>query len=306
MGSQSLSSDDRRNNWLVRFLQVQQASDKQVNRVLNEALEDLNAKLATLDGKPGIGAATRRAQLVGNRGVINSVLSLLYKKLGDIVRSGQAQAASSASAAERAEAAQVLMILVPDPAKRKVLQKSLEQTAIRNIQSTMTRVLQTQQPLSKRIYRSQKNTQVRVNRIVNSHLAQGSSAEDMAKDLRRLFNPKVPGGVSYAAKRLARTEINNAFHAQSISDMQDRPWIDQVRWNLSKSHPVKQPHDACDDYARIGLFPPDHVPPKPHPNCFCYVTPDLPDINTLTNDFLAGKFNAWIAANTEDGLRRSA
>jgi len=71
--------------------------------------------------------------------------------------------------------------------------------------------------------------------------------------------------VGYAAKRLARTEINNAFHAQAIADVQEKPWVEHVTWHLSKMHkPI--PGDLCETYDG-QQFSTDLVPLKPHPQC---------------------------------------
>lgn len=300
MANQSLSEKE---NWLLRFLAVQKASDAQVAAVLQAALDSLDKHLSSIEAKPGVGAAVRRAQLLGNRGVITMVLSSLYKNLGDVVREGQANAAQAATEAELYSASKIYDRIIEDPAKRDVLKRSLEQTSRRNIQVTVTRMTESQRPLSKRLYRSQAISKGQVSKVINNHLAKGSSAADMAKDLRAFFNPKVPGGVSFRAQTLARTEINNAFHAQAAADMADRPWVNQCRWHLSGSHKVP---DECNAYASTALFPVDSVPKKPHPNCLCYITPDLPDVETVINDYLAGKYNSWLAEHTDDGLRRSA
>jgi len=300
MASRSLSE---KQNWLLRFMAVQKASDAQVAAALQVALDSLDGHLRRIEAKPGVGAATRRAQLLGNRGAITMVLGALYKRLGLVVREGQMNAAQAATEAEIYSSAKIYDVIIDDAEKRRLLQRSLEQSARRNIQVTMTRMNVSEQPLSKRLYRSEAMAKGQISRTINNHLARGSSAADLAKDVRGFFNPKVPGGVSYAASRLARTEINNAFHAQAMADVADRPWVNQVRWHLSGSHKVP---DECNTYANTGLFPADNVPKKPHPNCFCYFTPELPDVETVINDYLAGKYNSWLAESTDDGLRRSA
>lgn len=302
--AKSYQSD--RENWLVRFLGVQSEADAKLNQALKDALDSISAALRGLEGKPGVGAATRRTQLLGNQGVITRVLNILYNKAGVIIRSGQSDAAGAATLAELKESRKILWVIEKDADKRAVLERSLEQSSRRNVQTMMTRILNPEQPLSKRIYNSKALVRGQVSRAVNTHLAKGSSAEELSRDVRQFFDPKVAGGVNAAARRLARTEINNAFHAQSIADMQDRPWVNNIRWNLSKSHPAKQAYDKCDEYARIGLFPPENVPPKPHPNCLCFVVPEMPDIETAMNEYLAGNYNSWIADNMDDDLRRSA
>lgn len=302
--ARSYQSD--RENWLVRYLSVQKIFDGHVTSALIEAMNSAEKATMALEAKTGVGAAVRRTQLLRARAAISDVLASLYGRIGEIVRSGQKEAASAALLAELDSAKRILEVIEKDAAKRKILERSLDQSARRNVQTMMTRILGTQKPLSKRLYQSRALSNGQISKVINNHLARGSSAAELAKDVKEFFNPGVPGGASSRARTLARTEINNAFHAQSIADMQDRPWVNNVKWNLSKSHPAKQPYDKCDEYARIGLFPPEHIPPKPHPNCLCFVVPDLPDINSVINDYLAGKYDSWIAENMDDDMRRSA
>ena len=86
--------------------------------------------------------------------------------------------------------------------------------------------------------------------------------------------------------RLARSELNNAFHSRQIAAAQ-KPWVLGVKWNLSKSHPRK---DECDRYATEnahqlgrGVFPKSDVPSKPHPHCLCFMTYEMQD----EDDFVA-------------------
>ena len=103
----------------------------------------------------------------------------------------------------------------------------------------------------------------------------------------------MPGGVSYAAMRLGRTELNNAFHAQSIFDSQETPWVEQMRWHLSKRH-EHDPGDECETYAAQATFRKEDVPEKPHPNCRCFVTPELPDYDQFEQSLLAGHYDPYL------------
>jgi hypothetical protein len=163
---------------------------------------------------------------------------------------------------------------------------------MRNIESTITHVLETEKPLSARVYKTAALANGQVSQAINRSLARGDSAQKLAKSVRALIDPDVPGGVSYAAKRLGRTEINNAFHAQSIHDAQLAPWVQEMRWHLSKVH---EPQGCvCETYAVYGLFPIEHVPEKPHPNCRCYVTPELPAYDNFENALLSGQFDDFL------------
>lgn len=289
----SLSPDNNR-HWLLRYVRLQQASDRRVETALRGALDSASDALSALEGKPGVSAAVRRAQLLGNRGVLSKVLRELYRELGDIIQADQMDAAALASQLLYEDEKNIWRVIEPDPDKRQALEDGLEAKARRNVQTMMTKVLGLNKPLSTRIYKSEALANGSINRVVSQHLARGSSAAELAKSVTGFFNPKIPGGVSSSAKRLARTEINNAFHAQSRADVAERPWIDSVRWNLSKSHPDSQQECACDRYAYIGTFSADDVPDKPHPNCLCYVTPVIRDFAEIFEEYKSGKFGNFL------------
>lgn len=138
--------------------------------------------------------------------------------------------------------------------------------------------------LSNLVYKNQQRSIKQVNRLITNGLKDGLTHKELSKLVLKHINPNVPGGPKYAARRLARTEINNAFHRTSNDLYKNQPWITAVKWNLSGSHP-KGRSDACDTYAKSshfsgggrGVFRPGEVPGKPHPQCMCYVTPIVMD-----------------------------
>jgi hypothetical protein len=140
--------------------------------------------------------------------------------------------------------------------------------------------------LSTRVYKNAALSSGAVERQIRASIIQGENARQLAKRVEQFVSAKTPGGVSYAALRLARTELNNAFHEQQ--KMQgDAPWVKSIKWNTSRSHPKK---DSCDDLATQnlhglgrGCYPADAVPDKPHPQCLCFTT-----FNTISEkDMLA-------------------
>lgn len=152
-------------------------------------------------------------------------------------------------------------------------------------------------PLAERIYANGLIGVKQVARIVERELVLQRSAKEIAKQVRHLYDPNVPGGQSYAAKRLARTEINNAHHSTSIMHSKDRPWIVGMKWNLSSSHPRP---DDCDDYAKKdhyrlgpGVYKKGDTPRKPHPQCLCYLTHLQVDEDAFINSLVAGKYDPW-------------
>jgi hypothetical protein len=118
--------------------------------------------------------------------------------------------------------------------------------------------------LSQRIYRNSQAGVMAVGTIVDRGLALQLSAREIAAQVRGYYHPSVPGGASYAAMRLARTEINNAHHDTTIRVSKERPWVKGYKWNLSGSHPRP---DICNTYADKEVFSTANVPNKPHPQC---------------------------------------
>lgn len=152
-------------------------------------------------------------------------------------------------------------------------------------------------PLSSAVYKTQALATGLVNRRVTQGLLLGHGHKRIADSVRDLIRPDVKGGVSYAAHRLARTELNNAFKTAQEARYADEPWTTGMRWNLSKSHPRL---DECNLYATEdahdlgpGVYPVGERPHS-HPNCLCYLTPEQVDEDTFVDNFIAGEYNTFI------------
>jgi hypothetical protein len=96
--------------------------------------------------------------------------------------------------------------------------------------------------------------------------------------------------------RLGRSETLNAYHTTAVRKYQQTPWVEKVRWTLSGSHPRP---DECNEFAeggnlRNGLWSPDQVPGKPHPNCLCYIEPVTMNLDAYAKKFKAGEFDDYI------------
>lgn len=152
--------------------------------------------------------------------------------------------------------------------------------------------------LADRIYRNGKATVMQVGKIIEQGLALQQSARQIAAQVRGHFDPNVRGGTSYAAMRLARTEINNAHHDTTVRLTKPAPWVLGYRWNLSSSHPRPDPCDAYagDDHSNMGpgVFAKGDVPPKPHPQCLCYLSMVQPDRKQFTNSLANGEYDNYL------------
>lgn len=157
-------------------------------------------------------------------------------------------------------------------------------------------------PLSAQVYKAQALSNDWIGREINRSLLLGEGRDKLAKRVTNLIRPDVPGGVSYAAKRVARTELNNAFHTTQIDQRSKEPWTQGMRWILSGSH-VKP--DECNVYAQSvhyvgggqGVFRVGQVPGKPHPNCLCYLETVQISEKEMVDQFLAGEYNEYIDEN---------
>lgn len=281
-------------SWLIRYLAIQEQFDKKLDKILLEAAQDAATAAKKLEANPGIGAAVRRAQLTNARSAIGKALAAMWRQIGDLIRAGRFEAQAEALNATFEWDEVLLRRTYPDKAKRDSMRKYLLASADKNVDAMITRVLRSQRPLSAKVYRAQALAKGQLDRAINSALARGASADEIVKVVKDFIHPNVPGGVTYAARRLARTEINNAYHAQSIEAQQGKPWVMAMEWHLSKSHRVP---DLCNEYARVREYPVDRVPDKPHPQCFCYVIPKTVSPEDFERQFLAGAYRTWIEAN---------
>ena len=118
-----------------------------------------------------------------------------------------------------------------------------------------------------------------IQRRVMAGIARGQSANSLARDVEEYLVGGRRGAkgsrIAYQAKRLARTEINNAYwESTTVSAHQSRVVSAQM-WQLSGRHKV---WDMCDLFAGSdnyqlgsGVYPAGNTPSKPHPQCLCYL-----------------------------------
>lgn len=193
---------------------------------------------------------------------------------------------------------QLMMTRLSSPALRRELAASIRQRARRVAQVFQTRQNMARFELSQRVYKWEHWHNGRVDDLVSSKFALGASAREIAKAVREFIDPSVAGGVSYAAKRLGRTEVANAFHEQTKKDYEGNPFVSGLMWNLSGSHPRVDP---CDDLAvghsrglPKGVYRVSEVPDKPHPQCLCNISPHTVGNREFENEFLDGGYNDFL------------
>lgn len=167
--------------------------------------------------------------------------------------------------------------------------------------------------LSDRVWNITNDLQQQVTFYLESGIATGRSAKDIAKDLvKYLNNPKAiykvrdengnlvhsekykqyrPGSGTYKnpfknAFRLARTEINMAYRYSDYERMQNIDFIVGYTVHLSNAHPQS---DICDQM--VGEYPKTFKFGGWHPNCFCFVTTKLLPKSEFKQFLKTGKAN---------------
>jgi len=68
-----------------------------------------------------------------------------------------------------------------------------------------------------------------------------------------------------SAMRLARTEMNRAYHEGAVRYAQQKDWIDGVIWRTGSGAPCP----ICSDMDGV-FYPKNEIPAIPHPQCMCH------------------------------------
>lgn len=276
-------------------LRVQRRVDAQVARVLIQAGKDAEVQILRLAADPRVGSQVRAAQLVYYRSGLQFQYDQMWRGIEGAVREGTNQAASAGlSGAEKALQALLGYSVPPEVAEGFLV------ASVRSGELVKARILNAI-PLSQQVYRTSVLAGGWLQRSINSGLARNLSAKELAREVRRFIDPRTRGGVSYAAKRLARTEINNTFHSVTRAVNQSYPWVEGMQWRLSGSHPKA---DDCDDLAGkdhegkgAGVFSPRNVPNKPHPQCLCFTVAVTVSPGRFSRTLLAGGYDNWLIQN---------
>lgn len=283
-------------DWQVANAKVLQVTDKQVLAMLRDTKKRVDVELNKLIAAESASETLRRVQLEQTRSRLMAEQARVFERLGDIVAARRLDAASRAGGLTAASSARLLR-KVGEGAAAQTLYDSFLQTSQNAIDAALARMRLSALPLSERIYRTGVWMGGRLGKLINQELAIGLNARRFAKTARDWFNPNTPGGVRYAAMRLARTEINNSFHAMSVEKADATPWIPYMEWNLSRAHPKR---DVCNPVAEEdsghgpGVYLTGKVPARPHPQCMCYVTPKPIEEDDFVENFLKGDYDDFL------------
>lgn len=281
--------------WLSAYAKIQRVADRDILRLIEQSEKDIQAQIRRLESlaKRGVGSTVRQYQLSQIRAAMLREQARIFRTMARYTTAKKFEAAEAAIRLQM-KSVEDLFASVGRPELAAQLGQALNHGITGSLEVMRVRMNQSRVDLAERIYKTNEWMDGRVETKIASALARGLSAREFAAEATDWFNPNTPGGVRYAALRLARTEINNAFHAMAVNAA-DQPWVKGMQWHLSRSHPKP---DECDEYARKdpdnlgpGRYKVKNVPKKPHPHCFCFVTPIVVEEEEFFDDFIAGKYD---------------
>lgn len=286
------SFDTLRRRWLTKYVRIQAKTDTKIKSVLIEAGADAHSRLSALSKNSTFSAGVRVAQIRLALAETRVVLRDVFNAVLPIVEDGQSDEAAAAVDGLTETDRRYLRAALRDTSAVEYFIESQRQAARNDVAHAISSLTKSREPLSSRVYRSRSLANNWVRNAITSSILRGDSAQDLAKTVRSHILPRTPGGTSYAALRLGRTELNNAFHATSIELSKDRPWIEGMRWRTSQVH-EPDPFEICTQL-NGQIFTVVSVPKKPHPQCRCFVTPEIESFEVFMAHLTAGQYRDWI------------
>lgn len=293
--------DELRIRWLLRFLRVQTKYDTRIKTILVQASQDAFDRIEELASNSTFSAEVRTAQLRIVLKELSIVTKDLFGEVLPVIKDGQSESAQAAVEAFAETDLKYLRRAFAETSIRsgvevdKFISGQKRSAGIHVAQAIRNVEQRRDYQLSDRVYKTRRLADTWVRRQVTSGILRGDGAKEIAKQVRSSIRPSTPGGVSYAALRLGRTELNNAFHATSVALSKDRPWVEGMVWHLSKVHeyePDRVP-EICEAYSK-QVYEVNNVPAKPHPQCRCFVTPQLEPFDVFARHLTAGQYRDWI------------
>lgn len=270
---------------LTRLLTAEMTTRQAVERALAEAAADAERTIRGLDRRRNVGSRVELAQV---RLVLREI-RIQQRKLWDTVSDEVEEGVKRAETGARQSVNVLHRVAVA--AGVDVPRSSYEARARAVVRASIARETLSKRELSATVYKHQALTNGWVESTLRAGIGSGKTAREIALQVQKFISPSTPGGAAYAAKRLARTELANAYHAGTRAGYADNPFVERVAWRLSGSHPKP---DICDELADAGPYDSGEVPDKPHPHCLCTLIPEEVEEEEFIRRFNRGDYNAWL------------
>lgn len=282
------------NKPLLDVLALYGVTRRELDAILRDGADEIERLIPKLLEKHTTGGKVKAAQLRLVLKELRVAQAALWADLGASTTDGVTQAAIKG--AEGAAAILASVFGKNDVPLPRALTAAWSEQAKAGIDAVLSKS-KNGIPLSRAVYKAAQLASGQVDRKVMQGLLLGHNAKTIAKSVKSMILPEVAGGVSYAAHRLARTEINHAYQTSQEARHDGEPWNKGMKWNLSKSHPAP---DVCNVNAEqdlYGLGPGVWTfgnKPESHPNCLCYQTVVTVSEDDFIEAFLAGEYNSHL------------
>lgn len=269
-------------------LRQQRLTEAQVRRLLREASEQISQQIYSHIGPRGLDVALRQATYEEIRIVLSQIERQLWLGIRRTVEDG-VSSMTQRIVRQQSHLASILGDAL-GVEERAILQDAVEAMTDRirlNYLNTYD--------ISPRIDANILQMRGRIDAVVEQGIAREATARQIAGDVGRLIRPNSPGGTSYNATRLSRTELNESFHRVSRASYQGQPWVEALKWELSGSHPEP---DVCDELAENdennlgrGVWPKLQTPSPPHPHCMCHLVPITVSRREFVSQYKSGQYD---------------
>lgn len=265
-----------------RFVKREAATAREIKEIYRRVAAELRSEIEALT--PG---TLRRSHLIALERLLERAASQLNNRIIAAITAGIYLAVDEAVSGSEEVAGDILSGVF-DRVEVKWLFADISQRAVL---SFLSRARPDGLKLSDRVWRISQHARTALQKLVEDAVARGLDSRQLARRVQQYLQPGVwtamkaetrrnlgvPKDVSYEAMRLARTEINNAFHEGTVNAYRTIPSARGVYWRLSARHVLP---DVCDDYASHngnGFWPKGEEPAKPHPQCWCVILPAMED-----------------------------
>lgn len=280
--------------WLIPFTTLQRRYEMRIRTVLLSASQDAEKAVLALSKKQTFSSGVRIAQIRLLIEELQPILKELFNDAIPVIANGQQDAGVLAVNKFSETDADYLAKAFSQSGSVRDFVDGQRQSARVGIRQAISSITRSDYDLSSNVYTTRALANRWLKNQVTGLVLRGESAQTIARVVRASIRPNTPGGVAYAALRLGRTELNNAFHATAVDLAKDRPWVTGINWNLSSVHShTSDKKEICEQYAEM-TWTPKTVRPKPHPQCRCYVTPALVPYEQFVQNLTAGKYRSWI------------
>lgn len=275
------------------------ATIEQIREVYRSAAEGIRKDISGLT--PG---SLRHAHLTALQKNLDDRATQMSKEILEAAHRGIWMASGAGSKAVADITANMVKGAIPDAAVKRLFAGVNERATLAMLARTRRDGLK----ISDRVWRATETVRNSVQRILEDAVARGQDSRRTAKEIQQYLQPGIwkahkadvrkrlgiGTDVSYQAMRLARTEMNNAFHEGAIAANQHSPGYRGIYWRLSKSRVMPIP-DICDDMAEDvshgepGFYPKGKEPVRPHPQCMCFAVSNWEDPEQFSQ-----RLNEWI------------